>query len=59
MKWIKWLIDYTNHRFTWNDLREYIMDKLWVQIKSHIILRLLRDRFTKRYKKGILYANKN
>ena len=52
MKWIKWFLELTNHPFTWNDLREHIMDKLGVQIKPHIIRRLLRDRFTKRYKKG-------
>ena len=28
------------------------MDKLGVQMKPHIIRRLLRDRITKRYKKG-------
>ena len=52
MKWIKWFLELTNHPFTWNDLTEHIMDKLGVQIKPHIIRRLLRDRFTKRYLKG-------
>ena len=49
---IGWFLESTKHPFTWHDIQKYIMDKLEIEMKPHIIRRLLRDKFNKRYKKG-------
>ena len=52
MYFIGWFLESTKHPFTWHDIQKYIMDKLEIEMKPHIIRRLLRDKFNKRYKKG-------
>ena len=52
MKCIKLYLESTKYSFTWYDLREHISRSLDIELKPHIIRKLLKEKFRRQYKRG-------